>query len=123
MRRPVACIAVALLSLAVMPCVSAVEELVILPPQTVKSLTGVVAVNGDPIVGANVIEYSADWKTELRRTTTDGDGRFALQSVKGRKVYYLHISAPGPGINPARVAVKLSRWRGKKSLEIGLHLA
>jgi Carboxypeptidase regulatory-like domain len=98
------------------------EELVILPPQTVKSLNGVVVLNGVPIEGAIVAEFGADYKTEIRRTTTDAKGRFTLPSVRGQEIYHLQISAPGPGINPARAKVRISR-RGKALLNIPLHVA
>lgn len=98
------------------------EELVILPPQTVKSLSGIVAVNGVPIERAIVAEFGADYKTEMRRTTTDTEGRFALPLVKGQNIYYLQVSAPEPGINPARVKVLISQ-RGKPLLQIPLHVA
>ena len=98
------------------------EDLVILPPQTVRSLSGIVAVNGGPIQRAIVAEFGADYKTEIRRTTTDAEGRFTLSPMKGQTTYYLQISAPGPGINPARVKVRLS-GRAKELLEIPLQLA
>jgi hypothetical protein len=98
------------------------EGLVILPPQTVRSLSGIVAVNGGPIQRAIVAEFGADYKTETRRTTTDAEGRFVLSPVGGQIIYYLQITAPGRGINPARVRVRLS-GRGKDLLDIPLHLA
>jgi hypothetical protein len=55
-----------------------------------------------------------DWKTVVRETSTDSEGRFSLAPVKGRKVYYLEITVPGmSGVNPFRVSVKINRLLGK----------
>jgi hypothetical protein len=98
------------------------EEIDVLPLQTVKSLAGVVTVNGHPVPWASVVECSSDWKSAIRKTSTDAQGRFALATVEGRKIYYLQFSALRPDINPARMPVKISRVWGKKSLDIRLHL-
>lgn len=122
-KRVVLQLVAAIVCMAVLPSdLRGNEELVILPPQTVKSLSGIVAVNGVPIDRAVVAEFASDYKTEIRRTTTDAEGRFSLPPVNGRKNYYLQISGPGPGINPARVKVRINR-RGKALLNIPLHLA
>ena len=103
------------------------EETVEMRLQRVKSLGGVVVLpNGDPVVGAQVVEYSSDWHTELRRTETDSQGHFALTPVKGRKLYYLQITARDAhnvGINPLRVPLQISRFRGKDQLVLRLKLA
>ena len=102
----------------------AVEEIVELQLQRAKSLSGVVVYpNGDPVEGAKVEELSPNWKETLRSTETDSMGRFTLTPVKGRKIYYLQISARGPGVNPLRVPVAISRLRGTKLLRLQLHLA
>jgi hypothetical protein len=94
------------------------EVLVILPPQTVKSLEGIVVVKGISIEHAIVAEFASDYKTEIRRTTTDAQGQFRLVLANGRRTYYLQITGPG-GVNPA---VRISRT-GKALLNIPLHLA
>jgi hypothetical protein len=115
--------AIALVCIAFLPWnLHAREEIDVLPLQTVKSLAGVVTVNGDPVPGANVVECSPDWKIAIRKTSTDARGRFTLATVEGRKIYYLQFSALRPDINPARVPVKISPVSGKKSLDIRLHL-
>jgi len=54
---------------------NAVETIVELRLQTVKSLQGVVTYgNGDIVIGAKVAELAPDWKTELRATSTDSEG-------------------------------------------------
>ena len=120
---------IALQLMAAVICIAAIpsdlrgnEELVILPPQTVRSLDGIVVMNGSPLERAVVAEFASDYKTEIRRTTTDAEGRFSLPRVKGRVAYYLQITGPGPGINPARVKVRINR-RGKALLNIPLHNA
>jgi len=107
------------------PHVYAVEQIVEFRLQTVKALKGVVIYpNGDPVKGARVAELTPDWKTELRVTSTDSEGRFSLAPVKGRKVYYLQITVPGvAGVNPLRVPAKINRLWGKGLLRLRLQLA
>ena len=107
------------------PHVYAVEQIVELRLQTVKALKGIVLYpNGDLVKGAKVAELTSDWKTELRETRTDAEGRFVLAPVKGRKVYYLQITVPEvAGVNPLRVPAKINRLRGKESLRLQLQLA
>jgi hypothetical protein len=104
--------------------VSGTEEIVELRLQKVKALTGLVTYpNGDPVKEARVVEFSADWKNELRATVTDSQGRFTFTPVKGREIYYLQISASETGVNPLRVPLQISRFWGKKSLELRLNMA
>jgi hypothetical protein len=115
--------AIALVGIAFLPWnLHAREEIDVLPLQTVKSLAGVVTVNGNPVPGVNVVECSSDWKAAIRKTRTDAQGRFTLATVEGRKIYYLQFSALRPDINPTRATVKISPVWGKKSLHIRLHL-
>ena len=101
----------------------AVEETVELSLQRAKCLCGVVTYpNGDPVQGAKVEELGPDWKGALRSTGTDSDGRFTLAPVRGRKIYYLQISARGRGVNPLHVPVQLSRFRGTTLLRFRLGL-
>src|SRR6185369_6686348 len=89
--------AIALVCIAFLPWnLHAREEIQFLPLQTVKSLAGVVTVNGDPVPGAHVVECSSDWKVVIRKTSTDAQGRFALATVEGREIYYLQFSALRP---------------------------
>ena len=107
------------------PRVYAAEEIVELRLQTVRALKGIVVYpNGEIVKGAKVAELTSDWKTELRETRTDEDGRFNLAPIKGHKVYYLQITVPGAaGVNPLRVPAKISRLWGKGSLRLQLRLA
>ena len=50
---------------------------------------------GAPIPKASVREFSADWRTVLRSTSTDTKGRFSFTPAQGMKVYFIQISAPG----------------------------
>ena|SRR5271165_3791535 len=75
---------------------------------------------GAPIPKALVQEFSADWKTELRSSSTDTDGRFWFTPVHGRKVYFIQISAPG--FDPLRLRIHVDAKRGA-SLKIKLTVA
>jgi hypothetical protein len=102
----------------------AAEQIVELRLQKVASIEGVVVYpNGEPVNRAQVVEFSPDWKAELRRTETDSTGHFKLNPVKGRKTYYLQITAMETGVNPLRVPVQISRWATKKPLRLALQLA
>jgi hypothetical protein len=111
--------------ICVRPHVYAAKQIVELRLQTVKALTGIVLYpNGDLVKGAKVAELTSDWKTELRETRTDAEGRFSLAPVKGRKVYYLQVTVPDvAGVNPSRVPAKINRSWGKGSLRLRLELA
>jgi hypothetical protein len=115
---------VATVILFVAQCASANETTVELPLQKVIAIRGVVVYpNGEPVVGAQVAEVSSDWTTELRRTETDSTGHFNLTPIKGRKTYYLRITAKKPGVNSLLVPVQISRWHGKDSLRLQVSLA
>jgi hypothetical protein len=126
MKRPWlvrACILAAFV-LSFSSTLQAVEEMVELSLQKSKALSGIVVYpNGDPVIGAHVVEYSPDWKSELRRTETDLEGHFTLAPVKGRKIYYLQITARERGVNTLRAPVQISRLRGRGSLHLCLKLA
>ena len=79
--------------------------------QIAKTLTGTVVDPADSALpGVKVLEVSSDWKTVLRTTVTDRDGKWFLAPVPRQKVYYLRFSADG--FNTLEVRVKLSRWKG-----------
>jgi hypothetical protein len=105
--------------------VQAVEEVVVLRLQKAQCLCGIVTYgNGDPVPGAQVEELGQDWQgAQLRSTETDSGGCFTLTPVKGRNIYYLQISLRKPGVNPLRVPVQISRFRGTRLLRLKLHLA
>ena len=119
------CIGLLLCVTSFRPRAHGAEEIVELRLQMVKALRGVVLFpNGDIVTGAKITEFTPDWKTELRVTITDSEGRFSLAPVKGRKVYYLQVTVPhGVGVNPLRVPAKINRWWGKPSLRLQLELA
>jgi hypothetical protein len=75
---------------------------------------------GAPIPKALVREFSADWKTVLRSTSTDTDGRFSFTPVRGRKIYFIQISAPG--FDPLRFRLQVDVKRGT-SLKLKLTIA
>lgn len=75
---------------------------------------------GAPIPKALVREFSADWRTVLRSTSTDSDGRFSFTPVRGRKVYFIQISAPG--FDPLRFRLQMDTKRGA-SLKLKLTVA
>jgi|SRR5579862_1116654 len=100
------------------------EEIVELPLQRAQCICGVVLYpNGDPVEGAKVEELGSDWKSSLRSVNSDSEGHFVLTPIKGRDVYYIQITAPTTGVNPLRVPIQISRFRGTKLLRLQLHLA
>jgi hypothetical protein len=101
----------------------AVEQIVQLQLVRAKCLCGVVILHGYPVSNARVEELGEGWKGALRSTDTDSEGYFELKPVKGRKTYYLQISARTSGVNPLQVPVKISRFRGAKRLRLELNLA
>lgn len=100
----------------------AVHQIVEFRIQTVNALEGIVLYGDDqPASDAQVAEFTPDWKTELRRITTDSQGRFVLEPVKGRKIYYLQVSESKFGMNSVRVPLRISKWQGHKPLRIRLN--
>jgi hypothetical protein len=75
---------------------------------------------GTPIPNVIVREVSSDWKQTLRATHTDPSGVFSLAPVRGRRVYYLQISADG--FDPLRVRVHVDAKHGGK-LTLKLEIA
>ncbi len=75
---------------------------------------------GSPIPKALVQEFSADWKTVLRSSSTDTHGRFSFARVQGRKIYFIQISAPG--FDPLRFRLQVDAKRGT-SLKLKLTIA
>ena len=75
---------------------------------------------GAPIPKALVQEFSADWKTVIRSTSTDTDGRFSFTPVRGRKIYFIQISVPG--FDALRFRLQVDVKRGT-SLELKLTIA
>jgi hypothetical protein len=114
---------VLLSTLALSVPAQAAEEIVELHLQRAKCLCGIVTISGEPVSNAKVEELGEGWKGTLRSTDTDSEGHFRFTLVKGRKIYFLRISARAPGVNPLQVPVKISRVRGAKLLRLQLHLA
>ena len=62
----------------------------------VGTLSGVVTdQTGAPIPGTQVSEMSDDWKTELRSTSTDAQGRWSLLPRSGIKSYRIRFAKDG----------------------------
>jgi Carboxypeptidase regulatory-like domain len=60
--------------------------------RNISSLSGmVVDTTGAAIPDAQVCSMSVGWKTELKCTTTDSDGRWALSVKPKEKLYYLRF--------------------------------
>jgi hypothetical protein len=60
--------------------------------RNVSALSGmVVDTTGVAIPNAQVCSMSAGWRTELKCTTTDSDGRWALSVKPKEKLYYLRF--------------------------------
>lgn len=78
--------------------------------QLAKSLGATIQdARGAPIPKALVQEFSADWKTVLRSSSTGIDGRFSFTPVQGRKIYFIQISAPGFDLLRFRLQVDVKR--------------
>ena len=75
---------------------------------------------GVPVPRAVVQEFSADWKTVLRSSSTDGHGKFSFTPAPGRTIYFLQISAPG--FDPLRFRLQIDTKRGA-SLKLKLTVA
>jgi hypothetical protein len=75
---------------------------------------------GAPVPKAVVQEFSADWKTVLRSSSTDTQGKFLFTPAPGRTIYFIQISAPG--FNPLRFRLKVDTKRGT-SLKLKLTVA
>jgi hypothetical protein len=75
---------------------------------------------GNPVPKAVVQEFSADWKTVLRSSSTDTQGKVSFAPVPGRTVYFFQISAPG--FDPLRFRLKVDTKRGA-SLKLKLTVA
>ncbi|HKS67836.1 MAG TPA: carboxypeptidase-like regulatory domain-containing protein [Candidatus Acidoferrales bacterium] len=75
---------------------------------------------GAPVPKAVVREFGADWKTVLRSSSTDTQGKFSFTPTPGRTIYFFQISAPG--FDPLRFRLKVDTKRGA-SLELKLTVA
>jgi hypothetical protein len=90
--------------------------------QVAKALSGTVADPTDaPIPGVQVIEVTSDWKTTIRNTVTDNDGRWSLAPVAHQKLYYIRL-VKGAGFNELRFRVRIDSRKGK-ALRMKLPLA
>ena len=79
--------------------------------QTARSLSATVTdVQEFPIEGVLVEEMSPGWKTSLRTTKTDSEGRFTLAPVRARDVYYLQLTYKT--FNTLRVRMRIDAKRG-----------
>src|SRR5262245_32733159 len=80
--------------------------------QKAKSLTGVIRDGaGVPIPQVTVQEMSDDWTTVLQATATDGNGRWSLPEVKGRKVHQIKFAKYA--FHQVRFRVRLTRKKTK----------
>jgi Carboxypeptidase regulatory-like domain len=75
---------------------------------------------GAPVPKAAVQEFSADWKTVLRSSSTDTHGRFSFAPAPDRTIYFIQISAPG--FNSLRFRLQVDTKRGA-SLKLKLPAA
>jgi hypothetical protein len=80
--------------------------------QIVKSVSGVLQDDeGTLLSHAAVQEFGPEWKSVLRTTETDSEGRFSFPTVTGREIYWLQASTPG--FLSLRVELKLDREHGR----------
>jgi len=73
-----------------------------------------------PVPNAVVQEFSADWKTVLRSSSTDTHGKFSFTPAPGRTIYFVQISVPG--FDPLRFRLQVDTKRGT-SLKLKLTIA
>ena len=121
MKRLFAVAAIVALLLSPMR-IAAQYQLIELPDvQLAKSLGATIQdATGTPIPKARVQEFSADWKTVLRSTSTDTDGRFSFTPIRSKKIYFIQVSAPG--FDPLRFQLQVDVKRGA-SLKLKLTVA
>ena len=89
--------------------------------RSAKTLSG--AVNdqsGSAIPGVRVNEMSSDWKTQLRSTTTDANGRRSLHPFVSGKTYCIEFAKPN--FNPVRIHVKINK-HGNGTIVVELPVA
>jgi hypothetical protein len=101
-----------ILSMAVFSTAFAgVETVEIVKIQTTKLLSGTIVDPTDSAMpGVQVIEMSSDWKTVLRTTKTDSNGKWFLAPVEKQQIYYLRFLTDG--FNPLQVRIKLVHRNG-----------
>lgn len=103
-----ALLAIAWFSLISLSSVAQMEVVEIDTPQFAKSVAGVVNdPSGAALPGVIVEERSADWKTVLRSTETDGNGKFRFSSSPNQRTYYLQLSRSG--FNWLRIKLHLDK--------------
>lgn len=65
---------------------------------------------GAPVPNATVQEFSADWKTVLRSSSTDTHGKFSFTPGPKKATYFIQISAPG--FDPLQFRLRVDAKRG-----------
>jgi hypothetical protein len=79
--------------------------------QLAKSLAATIQDStGTPVRNAVVEEFSSDWKTVLRTSSTDRDGKFSFTPEAGRKIYFIQVSSPG--FDPLRFRLQVDTKHG-----------
>jgi len=102
---------VTLVFLFVVTCLAGIET-VQLPDQRSKTLSGIVTdPGGGTIRNARVVEVTSDWRTEVRSTTTDAYGRWALELTPGKTLYYIRLVGP-IGFNQVWFRVRIDARHG-----------
>jgi hypothetical protein len=113
----------AITSLLLLPCFAGVEIVEIGNVQLTKSLGGIVANPADsPLADVQVIEVTSDWRTTIRSTSTDAEGRWSLPPVPGQGIYFFRFITKQCCFNEVRCRVKLNKRKGKE-LRISLPLS
>ena len=82
--------------------------------------TVVGGIDNAPVAGARVELRSPDWKTALKTTQTDANGKFSLGGDSNGKLVYIQISSPG--FDPYQLRVRISQ-KSKSNLVIHLVVA
>ena len=77
-------------------------------PQLAKMVAGVVTDSAGAVIPqATVEERSEDWKTVIRSTETDDNGRFHLSPSPNKALYHLEFSRSG--FNRVRIKLQLEK--------------
>jgi hypothetical protein len=76
------------------------------------NLSGVVSdQSGAAIPQVRVFEMSDDWRSELRSTTTDAQGRWSLSPTVNGATYRIQFTKDG--FNTVRIRVRVTKHRAK----------
>ena len=102
---------ITVLFLLSLSAVAQMEIVEIEKPQPAKSVAGIVSdPSGSALLGVTIEERSDDWKSVLRSTETDDQGRFHFSATPKKTLYHLQFGRSG--FNWLRITLKLDKKAG-----------